>query len=93
MNELNIIPKPVSGVIEGGSIDLAIVKTIALMHNSDDEKRTAIFLKELLRPVNTFRIQPNKKLIQKYIRMSSFSFPSPNQVFQVIENQSLMMRP
>ena len=48
MNELNIIPKPVSGVIEGGSIDLAIVKTIALMHNSDDEKRTAIFLKELL---------------------------------------------
>ncbi|MED5428007.1 MAG: family 20 glycosylhydrolase, partial [Candidatus Neomarinimicrobiota bacterium] len=61
MNELNIIPKPVSGVIEGGSIDLAIVKTIALMHNSDDEKRTAIFLKELLRPVNTLPITKYQK--------------------------------
>ena len=61
MNELNIIPKPVSGVIEGGSIDLAIVKTIALMHNSDDEKKTAVYLKELLQPVSSLAITDFKK--------------------------------
>ena len=61
MNELNIIPKPVSGVIEGGSIDLAIVKTIALMHNSDDEKKTAVYLKELLQPVSALAITDFEK--------------------------------
>ena len=46
MNELNIIPKPVSAVIEDGSIDLAMLKSIALMHNSDDEKMTAVYLQK-----------------------------------------------
>ena len=61
MNELNIIPKPVSGVIEGGSIDLALVKTIALMHNSNDEKKTAVYLKDLLQPVSTLAITDFEK--------------------------------
>ena len=56
MNELNIIPKPVSVVIEDGNIDLALLKSIALMHNSDDEKRTAVYLQKLLQPINALSI-------------------------------------
>ena len=61
MNELNIIPKPVSVVIKDGNIDLALLKSIALMHNSDDEKMTAVSLQQLLQPINALSITNFKK--------------------------------
>jgi len=85
MNELNIIPKPVSAVIEDGSIDLAMLKSIALMHNSDDEKMTAVYLQKLLQPINALPITNFEKNKMDQIVLSiETESPFPAEGYQLI---------
>ncbi|MDP7036952.1 MAG: family 20 glycosylhydrolase, partial [Candidatus Marinimicrobia bacterium] len=85
MNELNIIPKPVSTVIEDGSIDLAMLKSIALMHNSDDEKMTAVYLQKLLQPINALPITNFEKNKMDQIVLSiEPESPFPAEGYQLI---------
>ena len=85
MNELNIIPKPVSVVIEDGNIDLALLKSIALMHNSDDEKMTAVYLQKLLQPINALSITNFKKNKMDQIVLSiEPESPLPAEGYQLI---------
>ena len=85
MNELNIIPKPVSVVIEDGNIDLALLKSIALMHNSDDEKMTAVYLQKLLQPINALSITNFEKNKMDQIVLSiEPESPLPAEGYQLI---------
>ena len=56
MNDISIIPKPVSKQILNGTFDLKSIKSIILKNGSEKERQVATLFKEYLRPVVSLSI-------------------------------------
>ena len=56
MNDLSIIPKPVSTKILNAKLDLKSIKGISLKNNSDEERHVAELFQDYLKPVSLVSI-------------------------------------